>query len=139
MVENTQTTNGELSAYALTHKHEFEGLMVPFGARVFFKPGGTRPADVPGKWEPDAIEGVFAGWEIAPGMIWAKRYKIWAVSDFDGLKLRKNIRAEEFPLREPFRVSRLVVPAGDWQFSLKSKYEFINSKAEGDADRAEVD
>ena len=47
MMENTHSDNGEHTAYFLTHKHEFEGLMVPFGARVFFKPGGTRPQDVP--------------------------------------------------------------------------------------------
>ena len=96
-----------------TKKGEFNGLKIPFGARVWFKPSDTRPGDVPGKWEPDALEGVFGGYEMAPGYAWSKRYLVWAVSDFDGLKLRKNIRAEEFPLREPFRVSRLVVPAGD--------------------------
>ena len=72
---------------------------------------------------------------MAPGYSWSKRYLIWAVTDFDGLKLKKDIIPEEFQLREPFRVSRLVVPAGDWQFPLKNRYELINSKIEGDADR----
>ena len=104
-----------------------------------FKPNASRPNDVPGKWEPDSIDGIFVGYEMAPGYTWSKRYIVWAVTDFDGLKLRKNILAEEFQIREPFRVSRLVVPAGDWTFPLKDRYELINSKIEGDKERAELD
>ena len=113
-MENTHWEDGQESPWAKTHKQgEFDGIKIPFGARVWFKPNTSRPADVPGKWEPDGLEGVFAGYEMAPGYTWTKRYIVWAVTDFDGLKLRKNIPAEEFNIREPFRVSRLVVPAGD--------------------------
>ena len=111
--KNTHWEGGEESAWSKTHKKgELGGLKIPFGARVWFKPNVTRPNDVPGKYEPDALEGVFGGYEIAPGYTWIKRYLVWAVTDFDGLKLRKNIAPEEFKLREPFRTSRLVVPAG---------------------------
>ena len=101
-----------------------------------FKPSETRPGDVPGKWEEDALEGVFAGYEMAPGYTWTKRYLVWAVTDFDGLNLRKNVIAEEFSIREPFSVARLVVPAGQWTFPLKSKYDRINYQVEGEVERA---
>ena len=73
---------------------------------------------------------------MSTACIWAKRYLVWAVTDFDGLGLRKNILPEEFTVREPFRTSRLVVPAGDWTFPLKARYEHTNTSIEGDADRA---
>ena len=139
-MENTHWEDGKESPWSKTHKKgEFEGIKIPFGARVLFEPNASRPNDVPGKWEPDSIDGIFVGYEMAPGYTWSKRYIVWAVTDFDGLKLRKNILAEEFQIREPFRVSRLVVPAGDWTFPLKDRYELINSKIEGDKERAELD
>ena len=93
-MQNTHCEDGEESAWSLTHKKgEFTGMKIPFGARVWFKPSDTRPGDVPGKWEPDALEGVFAGYDIAPGYTWTKRYLVWSLTDFDGLPLRKNIVA----------------------------------------------
>ena len=104
-----------------------------------FKPSETRPGDVPGKWEPDNLEGVFAGYEMSPGYHWSKRFYCWAITDFDGLCPRKGIKAEDYPLREPFRASRLVVPPGLWTFPLKARYEHVNSSLEGDAERAQLD
>ena len=139
-MENTHWEDGEESPWSKTHKQgEFRGIKVPFGARVLFKPNATRPQDVPGRHEPDSVEGVFAGYELSPGYRWSKRYLIWAVTDFDGLKLRKNIPPEEFELREPFRVSRMVVPPGDWSFPLKARYEHWNTAIAGDADRAKLE
>ena len=139
-MENTHWESGKESPYNKTHKKgEFLGLKIPFGARVDFKPNPTRPNDVPGKFEPDAVAGIFGGYEMNAGYVWSKRYYVWAVSDFDGLSLKKNIPPEQFKLREPFRVSQLKIIPGDWQFPLKARYELINTKIEGDEERAKTD
>ena len=70
----------------MTHKKgEFGGIKIPFGARVYFKPPETRPNDVLGKWEPDSLGGIFAGYDMAPGYTWSRRYWVWSLTDFDGL------------------------------------------------------
>ena len=62
-MENTFWEDGNESPWSLTHKKgEFTGHKIPFGARVFFKPNDIRPNDVPGKNEPDGLEGVFGGY-----------------------------------------------------------------------------
>ena len=62
MMVNTTFEDGVESPWSLTHKRvEFPGLSIPFGAEVMFKPSGTRPADLPGKWEGDSVLGIFAG------------------------------------------------------------------------------
>ena len=76
---------------------------------------------------------------MSPGYHWSKRFLVWAVTDFDGLNPRKGIRAEDYPVREPFRVSRLVVPDGPWTFPLKARYELLNSAVEGDTERAKLE
>ena len=99
-MENTHWESGHESPWAKTHrKGEFTGPKIPFGARVLFKPSETRPGDVPGKWEPDSVEGVFAGYEMSPGYHWSKRFFVWAITDFDGLVPRKGIRAENYDVR----------------------------------------
>ena len=106
---------------------------------MLFKPSDTRPGDVPGKWEPDAVDGIFAGYDMTPGYHWSKRYLVWSLTDFDGLTLRKNVIAEEFHIREPFSVARLRVVPGPWEFPLKARYDHINFAVEADGLRAEVD
>ena len=55
LMENTHWEDGEESPWSKTHKKgEFNGIKIPFGARVYFKPSETRVGDVPGKWEPDS-------------------------------------------------------------------------------------
>ena len=122
----------------MTHKKsEFTGLKIPFGARVLFKPSTTRPEDIPKKWEPDALEGVFAGCYFQPGYTWSKQYLVWPLTDFDGLKLNSSIPADEFPLREPHEFGRLVVPPGSWRFPLKARCDFVNGSLAGDSQRRE--
>ena len=116
-MDNTHYEDGDESPWNKTHKKgEFTGLKIPFGARVLFKPSDTRPGDVPGKWEPDGVDGIFAGYDMTPGYHWSKRYLVWSLTDFDGLALKKNIIAEEFNVHEPFSVARLRVVPGPWDF-----------------------
>ena len=71
---NTHWEDGQESPWSMTHKKgEFTGAKIPLGARVLFKPSATRPNDIPQKWEPDALEGVFAVYYIQPGYTWSKQ------------------------------------------------------------------
>jgi hypothetical protein len=83
------------------------------------------------------LEGVFAGYYIQPGYTWSKQYLVWPLTDFDGLKLLVSTPADEFPLREPHKVGRLVVPPGSWRFPLKARYDFVHAELEGDCRRRE--
>ncbi|MFM7985196.1 MAG: hypothetical protein ACKPKO_38350, partial [Candidatus Fonsibacter sp.] len=44
----------------------FYGKLVPFGAKVVFKPSDTK-SDSTTKVEPTSLTGVFAGYELASG------------------------------------------------------------------------
>ena len=68
---------------------------------MLFKPSDRRPDDKPTKWEPDALEGVFAGYHNQPGYTWSKQYLVWPLTEFDGMKLLASISAADFPFREP--------------------------------------
>ena len=86
VMENTHCEDSKESPWSLTHKKgEFDGIKIPFGARVYFKPSETRPGDVPGKWEPDSLGGIFAGYDMAPGYTGFRRYLAWGLTDFNGL------------------------------------------------------
>ena len=138
-MENTTWEDGKESPWSITHKKgEFAGARIPFGAKVWFKPSETRPDDVPGKWEPDSLEGVLAGYLMAPGYTWTKQYPVWRVTDSDGLSLHKGVAAADFIVREPFHVGRLVVPDGDWQFPLKARYTLINDSIEGGVEKVKL-
>ena len=56
------------SAWEKLHKEAFKGKMIPFGAKVNFKPSEARKAESPSKFSPRSIPGVFAGYEISSGM-----------------------------------------------------------------------
>ena len=97
-----------------------------------FEPSEKRPDDKPTTWAPDFLEGVFAGYHIQPGYTWSKQYLVWPITDFDGLKLLTATLAAEFPLREPHKVGRIVVPPALWRFPLKVRYDFQNASLAGD-------
>ena len=96
--ENSFCEDGHESPWSKTHrKGEFNGLKIPFGARVLFKPSDTHADDKPTKWALDALQGVFAGYHVQPGYTWPKQYFAWPITDFDGLKLLAATPAANFP------------------------------------------
>ena len=60
---------------------EFKGEKIPFGALVYFKPSGARVNEQGHKFDAKGVPGVFAGYEIAPGVNWKRQYMAWALSD----------------------------------------------------------
>ena len=60
----------------------FIGMVIPLGAKVFFKPSDARERDQDHKFDPKSIPGIFAGYVMGTGMNWSRKYKVWAISDF---------------------------------------------------------
>ena len=52
------------SSWEKMHKEVFKGKMIPFGAKVNFKPSDARKSEAPSKFSPRGIPGIFAGYEI---------------------------------------------------------------------------
>ena len=70
---NIEPGDGDLSAWCKLHNKEFPGIKVPFGALVFFKPSGARAVDQDHKFDPKAIPGVFAGYNMGSGHHWNRQ------------------------------------------------------------------
>ena len=71
----------------------FEGLRIPFFAKVRFLPSPTS-SDVESRWNPPATDGVFLGYKLNPGADWSlKEFYVVSLSDFAGKCLHRNARA----------------------------------------------
>lgn len=70
---NVEPNDQEVSSWCKLHGEEFKGKMIPFGALVCFKPSGARHVEQKHKFDPMGIPGVFAGYDLAPGLHWSKR------------------------------------------------------------------
>ena len=66
------------SAWEKMHKEKFGGKMIPFGAKVHFKPSEARKAEAPSKFSPRGIAGVFVGYVLNAGMKWGRKMLVWS-------------------------------------------------------------
>eukprot|EP00435_Cladocopium_sp_Y103_P020509 s934_g5.t1 len=73
---NIEPNDEEVSAWCKLHGEDFKGKMIPFGAWVFFKPSGARAVEQKHKFDPKGIPGIFAGYELAPGLHWSRKYRV---------------------------------------------------------------
>ena len=69
------------SPWALTHGSSCTGHLIPFGAKVIFKPAETKQEGT-SKMEPSAITGILAGYELFPGCKWIGIYMVGPLKDF---------------------------------------------------------
>ena len=68
----------ETTPWFRRHKTKFTGMVVPFGAGVYFKPAPTRYTM--SKLAPRLTFGIFLGYRMAPGQVWNGEY---LVADLD--------------------------------------------------------
>ena len=122
------------SAWEKLHKEAFKGKMIPFGAKVNFKPSEARKAESPSKFSPRSIPGVFAGYEISSGMKWSRKMLVWSMATMSTINLPFDL--EKVPLRaiDP-HVTEVVVMVEPIEFPLKDLYEKTNGTIEGLRDR----
>ena len=98
---NVEPNDDELSAWCKLHGSDFAGKLIPYGARVNYKPPKTREAGQLHKFGPDSIPGVFAGYHIGPGMHWSRQYKVWPLSEFVHQNLGDDASKPEHRLLKP--------------------------------------
>ena len=127
---NVEPNDDELSAWCKLHGTEFAGKLIPYGARVNYKPPKTREAGQLHKFGPDSIPGVFAGYHIGPGMHWSRQYKVWPLSEFVHQNLGDDASKPEHRLLKPHLTEKveMVTPL---TFPCKQEYERVNTTLEG--------
>ena len=127
---NVEPNDDELSAWCKLHGSEFAGKLIPYGARVNYKPPKTREAGQLHKFGPDSIPGVFAGYHIGPGMHWSRQYKVWPLSEFVHQNLGDDASKPEHRLLKPHLTEKveMVTPL---TFPCKKEYERVNTTLEG--------
>ena len=135
---NVEPNDDELSAWCKLHGSDFAGKLIPYGARVNYKPPKTREAGQLHKFGPDSIPGVFAGYHIGPGMHWSRQYKVWPLSEFVHQNLGDDASKPEHRLLKPHLTEKveMVTPL---TFPLKQEYERINTTLEGMKERELLD
>ena len=128
------------SSWEKMHKEKFKGKMIPFGAKVNFKPSEARKSEAPSKFSPRSIPGVFAGYEVNIGMKWGRKMLVWSLEVMSTLTLAFDM--EKVPLRatDP-HASEVVNPVEPFEFPLKEPYEKTNGTVEGlrNRDNPELD
>ena len=134
LMENVHFTDSESSPYCKTHGDEFDGALIPFGAKVIFRPAETKGVEK-SKFEEPTITGIFAGYELAPGYKWSGTYRVWALDDFAGESLAADVKLTKAKFRDPHIVQRVELPVDGISFPLKTEYERINHTLEGATER----
>eukprot|EP00435_Cladocopium_sp_Y103_P031652 s4552_g8.t1 len=127
---NIEPNDEEVSAWCKLHGEEFKGKMIPFGALVFFKPSGARAVEQKHKFDPKGIPGVFAGYELAPGLHWSRKYRVWALTDWSKQSLAYNAGKPIPKLKTPHYTERVELRE-PLEFPCKMNYEKINVTIEG--------
>ena len=65
------------------HDREFGSPLIPFGCLVDFKSTAEETKKLP-KFSPQAITGVFLGYDLSPGGQWKRVCLVAALDDFRG-------------------------------------------------------
>ena len=127
---NVEPNDDELSAWCKLHGTDFAGKLIPYGARVNYKPPKTREAGQLHKFGPDSIPGVFAGYHSGPGMHWSRQCKVWPLSEFVHQNLGDDASKPEHRLLKPHLTEKveMVTPL---TFPCKQEYERVNTTLEG--------
>ena len=118
------------SAWQKMHKAKFKGPMIPFGAKVTFKPSDARSRSQDTKFDPKGLVGVFAGYVVEAGNNWSRRMLVWNVQDFAKVNLAYDCEQVPMSLKRPHVTERVELDS-PITFPLKAEYEKLNSTLEG--------
>ena len=135
---NVEPGDDGLSAWCHMHGKEFQGNMIPYGAKVYFKPSGARGIEQDHKFDPKAIPGIFAGYNLGSGNHWQRQYKVWELADFAKQNFAYDAMKPERSLLKP-HITEKVVMVEPIEFPLKKEYERMNGTLEGMKDKERLD
>ena len=129
LLRNTTEFGGHVSPYAKTHKVNFQGNRIPFGARVEYLPSPTKMETQ--KWETDKRIGVFAGYVLHPGCVFKGEYKVWDITDFTDDLLLQDREALGQRILHPHITKRASLFEGRVFFPMKAAFVELNATYEG--------
>ena len=135
---NVEPGDDGLSAWCHMRGKEFQGNMIPYGAKVYFKPSGAREVEQDHKFDPKAIPGIFAGYNLGSGNHWQHQYKVWELADFAKQNFAYDAMKPERSLLKP-HITEKVVMVEPIEFPLKREYERMNGTLEGMKDKERLD
>ena len=118
------------SAWYNTHGSSFHGKLIPFGAKVIFRPSPIR-LDGPPKMSPQTAVGIFAGYTIQSGYTWHGEYKVWQLEDFATACMSTDARHTAKAFKQPQRVKAIELPIEGISFPLKQNYDVLNNTLSG--------
>ena len=104
----TKRADVDAVPWELTFGSMFDGMIVPFAAKVLYWNDPKRKSKGPSKFGPSSAESVFLGYHIQPGFVWKGDYLVTPLEE-----LRNAIEIGTLPL---LRVSRMEVPVGGHSF-----------------------
>ena len=139
--KNVQVINGESAYNARLKNGHFNGILIPFGAYIEFRPlphhedgalaammrtsdSRIKKAKRP-KWSARGVPGVMMGYVTAPGGRWSRRYLVADLREFVGMDLRVGgpVTTQE--------VYEVIFDALDIRFPLKNMYDIATKSLEG--------
>ena len=135
---NVEPNDQEVSSWCKLHGEDFKGLLIPFGALVYFKPSGARNVEQKHKFDPMGIPGVFAGYDLAPGLHWWRKYRVWALSDWAKQNLSYDTMSPIRKLKTPHDTERVELKE-PLEFPCKLNYERINVTIDGLKEKERLD
>ena len=135
---NVEPNDQEVSAWCKLHGEEFNGKMIPFGALVYFKPSGARYVQQKRKFDPMGIPGVFAGYDLAPGLHWSRMYRVWTLADWSKQNIAYDTSAPIPKLKTPHYTERVKLKE-PLEFPCKINYEKINVTIDGLKEKDRLD
>lgn len=100
---------GDESPWKKKNGSDFPGMILPFGALVYFLPPHSHRDDLP-KFGPNTVAGIFVGWHLEPGYGFRGDYLVIPISAFQNSLSQKifkalrvkelvNFEATNFPLQ----------------------------------------
>ena len=122
------------SAWKRMTGDDFKGKAIPSGAMVFFKPTDTRDKTYGHKFDPKGIPGIFAGYVVATGQSWSRKYRVWDMKEFANVNLSMNAAVPR-KLAQPYQTEVVHFPK-EITFPLKETIEGL--KDDVDLDGKEI-
>lgn len=107
--------NGAEAPWKLRFGEEFQGLHVPFGAKILFWNNPARADNTAGKLSPTANDGIFLGYHIQPGHQWKGEYLVAKLEALDYHAANGSITVQ--------RTRQMILPSGGYVFPLRAQQE----------------
>ena len=105
---NPRAADG-LSAWERHHGVAFDGLRIPFGSLIFYRPKKSE-LDSMAKFAPRTVPGLFVGWHTKPGYQFQGDYLVIALAAFRPTEADRARKFNVFRVKEVMNIGPLKFP-----------------------------